>query len=61
VLNDLGNAHNIAINEDTGFAYVVGSQLYNGGPVFIEHQRSLKTLQLRVALKQLPIPTTHKS
>ena len=35
VLNDLGNAHNIAINEDTGFAYVVGSQLYNGGPVFI--------------------------
>ena len=35
VLNDLWNAHNIAINEDTGFAYVVGSQLYNGGPVFI--------------------------
>ena len=24
VLNDFGNAHNIAINEDTGFAYVVG-------------------------------------
>lgn len=36
VLNDFGNAHNIAINEDTGFAYVVGSQLYNGGPVFID-------------------------
>ena len=35
LLNDFGNAHNIAINEDTGFAYVVGSQLYNGGPVFI--------------------------
>ena len=36
LLNDFGNAHNIAINEDTGFAYVFGSQLYNGGPVFID-------------------------
>jgi choice-of-anchor B domain-containing protein len=36
LLNNFGNAHNIAINEDTGFAYVVGSQLYNGGPVFID-------------------------
>lgn len=31
-----GNAHNIAINEDTGFAYVLGSQLYNGGPAFFD-------------------------
>ena len=29
VYGDFGNAHNIAINEDTGFAYVVGS---NSGP-----------------------------
>ncbi|MEM9412700.1 MAG: choice-of-anchor B family protein, partial [Planctomycetota bacterium] len=27
----LGNAHNIAINEDSGFAYVVGSNLADGG------------------------------
>jgi len=26
-----GNAHNIAINEETGFAYVVGSDTYGGG------------------------------
>lgn len=31
-----GNAHNIAINEDSGFAYVVGSQTYNGGANFID-------------------------
>jgi choice-of-anchor B domain-containing protein len=35
-LQDFGNAHNIAINEETGFAYVVGSNLYQGGPVFID-------------------------
>jgi len=35
-LKDFENAHNIAINEDTGFAYVVGSNLYQGGPVFID-------------------------
>lgn len=32
----IGNAHNIAINEETGFAYVLGSQLENGGPVFFD-------------------------
>jgi hypothetical protein len=26
-----GNAHNIAINEATGFAYAVGSDTYGGG------------------------------
>jgi len=35
-LSDFGNAHNIAINEATGYAYVIGSQLYSGGPVFID-------------------------
>jgi choice-of-anchor B domain-containing protein len=27
-----GNAHNIAINEDSGFAYVIGSNTCSGGP-----------------------------
>jgi len=31
VYTDFGNAHNIAINEDTGFAYVVGSNTCNEG------------------------------
>ena len=30
------NAHNIVINEDSGFAYVVGSSTFNGGPHFID-------------------------
>ncbi len=32
---NFGSAHNIVINEDTGYAYVVGSNTYNGGPHFI--------------------------
>ncbi len=39
---EFGNAHNIVINEDTGFAYVVGAQRssgpYRGGPLFINIQ-----------------------
>ena len=31
VYGDFGNAHNIAINENTGFAYVVGSNTCGGG------------------------------
>ena len=31
-----GNAHNIAINEDTGFAYALGTQTFNGGVHFID-------------------------
>lgn len=37
----LGSAHNIVINEDTGFAYIVGtdrSDAYNGGAHFINIQ-----------------------
>tara|TARA_B100000767_G_scaffold248785_1_gene249947 strand:+ start:172 stop:1440 length:1269 start_codon:yes stop_codon:yes gene_type:complete len=33
---EFGNAHNIAINETSGFAYVIGSKLYKGGPAFID-------------------------
>ncbi|MEN8844663.1 MAG: choice-of-anchor B family protein [Candidatus Arcticimaribacter sp.] len=41
VLNTFSSAHNIAINEDSGFAYVVGARknsaaYYSGGPVFID-------------------------
>lgn len=31
-----GNAHNIALNEASGYAYVIGSGLENGGPVFFD-------------------------
>ena len=37
-LQTFGNAHNIAINEASGFAYVIGSQEYSGGPYFIDIQ-----------------------
>lgn len=33
-----GNAHNIVINEDSGYAYAVGTQTFNGGPHFINIQ-----------------------
>ncbi|KAA1247285.1 choice-of-anchor B family protein [Aquimarina sp. RZ0] len=39
---EFGNAHNIVINEDSGYAYVVGAQrnsgIYRGGPLFIDIQ-----------------------
>ena len=35
-LSDFGNAHNLWINESTGYAYVFGSNLYQGGPLFID-------------------------
>ena len=37
---DFGRAHNIVINEDSGYAYVVGASgnHYNGGPIFINIQ-----------------------
>ena len=35
VLTDFGSAHNIFINEESGFAYVFGSKIFKGGPVFI--------------------------
>lgn len=33
-----GSAHNIVINEDTGYAYPVGAGAFNGGPIFINIQ-----------------------
>ena len=34
-LTEFGNAHNIWINETSGYAYVIGSELFQGGPAFI--------------------------
>ncbi len=36
-----GSAHNIVINEDTGYAYPVGANDFNGGPIFINIQNPL--------------------
>jgi len=33
---EFGNAHNIVINEETGFAYPVGSDTFNGGAHFVD-------------------------
>ena len=33
---EFGSCHNIVINEDSGYAYGVGTQTYNGGPHFID-------------------------
>ncbi|MFK7827966.1 MAG: choice-of-anchor B family protein [Oligoflexales bacterium] len=35
-LSSFGSAHNIAINEDTGFAYVVGSEKCSGGLYMVD-------------------------
>jgi len=40
-LTDFGRAHNIVINEDSGYAYIVGTNRngpFNGGPLFINIQ-----------------------
>jgi len=38
VYNEFGKAHNIVINEETGYAYAVGSDTFSGGPHFINIQ-----------------------
>lgn len=39
--NGFGSAHNIVINEDSGYAYGVGTSSFNGGPHFINIQDPL--------------------
>lgn len=39
--NAFANCHNIVINEETGYAYAVGSDGNNGGPMFINIQDPL--------------------
>lgn len=36
-----GNAHNIVINEDSGYAYAVGTTTFSGGPHFINIQNPI--------------------
>lgn len=36
--NEFGSAHNIIINENSGYAYAVGSDTFSGGPHFINIQ-----------------------
>ena len=36
--NGFGRAHNLVINEDTGYAYAVGTSTFNGGPHFVNIQ-----------------------
>jgi len=38
VYSGFGSAHNIVINEDTGYAYAVGTRTYNGGPHMVNIQ-----------------------
>ncbi len=40
-----GSAHNIVINEDSGYAYPVGTNQYNGGPIFINIQDPLNPVE----------------
>ncbi|MDT0555413.1 choice-of-anchor B family protein [Patiriisocius hiemis] len=42
--NEFGNAHNIVINEESGYAYAVGTQTFNGGPHFINIQDPLNPI-----------------
>lgn len=39
--SEFGNAHNIVINEESAYAYAVGTQTFNGGPHFIDIQDPL--------------------
>lgn len=34
--SNFGSAHNVAINEETGFAYVIGTSSCSGGPHFVD-------------------------
>ena len=44
---EFGRAHNIVINEDSGYAYIVGgsrSTIYGGGPIFVNIQDPLNPI-----------------
>ncbi|NND89080.1 MAG: choice-of-anchor B family protein [Flavobacteriaceae bacterium] len=40
--NEFGNAHNIVINTNSGYAYAVGTETFDGGPHFINIQNPLQ-------------------
>ena len=39
-----GNAHNIVVNEETGYAYAVGTSTFEGGPHFVNIQDPLNPI-----------------
>ena len=41
-----GSAHNIVINEDSGFGYAVGTNTYGGGPHFIDLENPYKPIEV---------------
>lgn len=41
---EFGSSHNIVINEDTGYAYVVGGNTFIGGPHFVNIQDPLNPI-----------------
>jgi choice-of-anchor B domain-containing protein len=42
--NDFGSAHNLFINESSGYAYAVGTSTFNGGPHFVDIQDPLNPI-----------------
>jgi len=44
IYSEFGNAHNIVINPSSGYAYVVGTETFNGGPHFIDIQDPLNPI-----------------
>ena len=56
---EFGRAHNIVINEDSGYAYIMGTSSANGGPLFINIQNQLHPF-LRVNLAMEIIHMMHK-
>lgn len=41
IYSGFGKAHNIVINEESGFAYAVGTETFSGGPHFVNIQNPL--------------------
>ncbi|WP_346882408.1 choice-of-anchor B family protein [uncultured Algibacter sp.] len=46
VYDGIGSCHNIFINEDEGVAYLVGCDVFSGGPVFIDISNPTNPTQL---------------
>lgn len=44
--SSFGNAHNIAINQESGFGYVLGSQKYGGGPIFFDLSNKSRPVEI---------------
>ncbi len=59
---EFGNAHNIVINEDSGYAYIVGalrSGTYKGGPLFVNIQDPVNPINEGGFLSSGGDPYTH--